>query len=932
MDFWNKTYRKSRLRVFKTIKILFLFFIFTQLNVFAQLVKYNLSQDQSRNISENVDTSIKSSKNARQEAENVKIKAGVSIIIASGNNPRCSGDNTPITFEAIPVNEGKNPNYEWFVSGVLQQSDSNKTFILSSPINGQQVNCRLTSNSACVVQPNVLSNIISIVDSTSLVPTISIEVSSGDNPACNGRGDTPICFKANLEKCGISPSIKWLYNGTVVSAATGIEYCRDSMSNRSFVRCVVQPSISCATKTSDSSNTIFRTLVRNMIPKVSMKLLNITSDSSCLNRIYNFQAIPINQGNSPVYRWYINNQLVATTPNPNFSKELPNNGDEVYMEMQSSLTCANPKIIESSSFIKADTILGNSLPFFDDFANYKSSIPDINKWVKNGGTYINSTLSVDSPSFNAASFDGLRQNGSPYDSVNVTARGVTDNLTSLPIDLSTISGNLKLVFYWQPQGIGEIPETSQGDNLSLYFKSKTGDWILKWQKFGTSLKPFEKAVIDVADSANNIFLHSGFQFKFESRGRLSGMYDIWNVDYIFLGMVNSTIVSFNDRAFSTAPSIKFNEYTSMPLSHFLLNPSGELKNMNVSSKLNNLTAINSLVIATTKAGFYGANDTLLLGLDDETFIINSDTFGIINQKTFNSNPIPIEAKPPFELKTTFSVSGDFDFLDGNQIAYTQNNSVTGVNILDNFYAYDDGSTEYALGLNQKFAVLAYKFNLRKKDTLRQIAISHVKLGKVVNGLSFNISVWKKLPSNPGSNVIGADLLFKKNYLVKYKSVNGFSVYELDTPLILEDDFYVGYQQVSDDVIAIGWDKNTNSSEKIYYAVSTTWENYADVNTFDGAGSLMIRPVFGSYRYTSLEDEIQENDLNVTIYPNPVERSFCVNETFDKIILIDLSGQSIWENVSKNERCLELPSSILSGFYIAQIEIKGRIYFRKIIVR
>lgn len=70
--------------------------------------------------------------------------------------------------------------------------------------------------------------------------------------------------------------------------------------------------------------------------------IQASANPVCAGTLVTYTPTPVN-GGIPVYRWYRNNENVANTPTLSL---LPENGDEVYLEMTSSLACpsSNPAI------------------------------------------------------------------------------------------------------------------------------------------------------------------------------------------------------------------------------------------------------------------------------------------------------------------------------------------------------------------------------------------------------------------------------------------------------------------------------------------------------------------------------------------------------------------------------------------------------------
>lgn len=112
-----------------------------------------------------------------------------------------------------------------------------------------------------------------------------------------------------------------------------------------------------------------------------------------------------------------------------------------------------------------------SLPFFDDFTE-SDVAPDAAKW-QNRNVLINSGFPTFPVNFNAATFDVLDETGKVYSRAS-TSPFVADSLLSNEINLVDENGDrlspadsLYFSFYYQPQGKGDAPETT--DSLVLMF-------------------------------------------------------------------------------------------------------------------------------------------------------------------------------------------------------------------------------------------------------------------------------------------------------------------------------------------------------------------------------------------------------------------------------------------------------------------------------
>jgi len=182
----------------------------------------------------------------------------------------------------------------------------------------------------------------------------------------------------------------------------------------------------------------------------------------------------------------------------------------------------------------ADTL---SLPFFDDFSGSLSPYPNPKNWLDNF-VFINDQYPVNPLSIGVATFDALDQNGIIYKEAS-NFPFIADKLTSRPININPTDTGVYLSFYYQPQGNGFYPKTSDSIMVDFYAPVSKKWWNV-WKTPGTKLQPFKIAMIPVMGDS---FLVKGFQFRFRNKASIPdnsavpgkmGNVDHWNVDYVKL--------------------------------------------------------------------------------------------------------------------------------------------------------------------------------------------------------------------------------------------------------------------------------------------------------------------------------------------------------------------------------------------------------------
>ena len=165
--------------------------------------------------------------------------------------------------------------------------------------------------------------------------SVSITVSPNDT-VCGGLSVT---FNASvLATCSVF-YMDWYLNGVVVlSAATSVPvpYTLNNPQNGDSVSCRV----ACNPFDICISNTITMTVYPPVVPSVT---ITAVPDSICYPGCITFIASPVNGGNSPIYQWYADAIPIPAATGIvwtycNFTAGL----HVVYLEMNSSVTCANP--------------------------------------------------------------------------------------------------------------------------------------------------------------------------------------------------------------------------------------------------------------------------------------------------------------------------------------------------------------------------------------------------------------------------------------------------------------------------------------------------------------------------------------------------------------------------------------------------------------
>jgi hypothetical protein len=605
-----------------------------------------------------------------------------------------------------------------------------------------------------------------------------------------------------------------------------------------------------------------------------------------------------------------------------------------------------------------------SLPFFDDFST--SYLYPVNSLWINGGVVINNQYAINPPTKGVATFDGLQFSGAPYSTVTTIVQSATDTLTSRPINLSGLSAasNVVLSFFWETLGSGEQPDPA--DSIILEFKVQVADpkenpWRQVWSKDSVPSTDASKFFQELIRITQTQYFHAGFQFRFITYGRPSGQYDTWHLDYIYLNQ-NRDPNRFDELPGATTPSLAnpyqqyirdvavtndlqslLKNYTAMPINQFFATPETPAQELNqlISTQINNLYK-NSTQPSYT---FSVSNLYTPTGKPEvlRSFYRDPITLMSLERKTIESDPVSkdflLKLATPSDsllLQSTFVVTtGDNIFSPPNPtptipgVNLTLNDTISSFTSLHNFYAYDDGTAEYGIGVRQRQGRVACRFVLNTPDTLTSIRIYFTRIGVDFTGRNFILMVWKKLDNQNSS------ILYQKSDSIIYtKQINQFAEYKLDYPVSVSDTFYVGWQQTSNDLLSVGYDVNTNSEQHQFFNTSGNgnWQQ----GTIDGStGSIMIRPVFGTNLTTGIEEE-EEAMLasKLVVFPNPTTGTVSWKYPGVKSVKVcDLLGrQLLTKTLAQTENQSFQLDNLPNGVYVLHFQVGTRTVVRKVVLR
>lgn len=450
------------------------------------------------------------------------------------------------------------------------------------------------------------------------------------------------------------------------------------------------------------------------------------------------------------------------------------------------------------------------------------------------------------------------------------------------------------------------------------------DWTRVWSAPGDSLETFisdtnylvyfRKVMIPITDTD---WLRNDFQFRFYNYGSLSNINswqsntDHWHIDEVYLNIGRTKDDIFTRDISFVEPVQSFVKgYYSIPSWQY----TEALQKDSITVFANNNDSINHN--CTYKYWVQDEQGDTISGLTYNGFSDILEPYS--TQNVYNYQPF---VKAPVVYWYTLNGYGDADRRISHVI-YDEDSITIGDTIIfnqqfRNYFAYDDGSAERSYGLSRNGGRQVVQFKTLEEDTLRGVQILFNKTLDNNNDRVFHIGVWNDNNGEPG--VLRYELGGKHP---QFKGTNEFYTYIFKDTIIKlpRGIFYVGIIQTTDDLLNIGFDRNTNSRNKIFYNTGDGWLN----SSFEG--SLMIRAVVGP---ALVEPSIPVKSLpaKLEIYPNPPGNSesitiqlpsSCSDPKYRKYLTVrvfDICGKLIYS--AEFDEHLDV-SSYRNGFYIIDV--------------
>lgn len=602
----------------------------------------------------------------------------------------------------------------------------------------------------------------------------------------------------------------------------------------------------------------------------------------------------------------------------------------------------------------AQSVPNISLPFFDDFS-YPDVTPSKLYWEDKTDAVVTRARAHQSPTVGVLTLDAATANGFLHKNAT-TAAFQADVLTSRPIAIEAGQDSLYLSFMFQPGGDAEAP--ARGDSLLVDFYDPTSaQWVNVWgaiylaqrgrvEQFFRNTPRWVESIVQRHDMPQHNFFRAhiplrdkrfvktGFQFRFRNLGSIirdntapgrTANSSQWHVDLVYLNAhrtLTDTIVP--DVACVEALQTSFAEYSAVPYEAFheyiqhLKTESAEALQMtyeNLGRNTNNVRRVFEIEDLTKKVVLkaYNGGNVNITPHKIETF-----------QRAIN---FPWNELVGSDVKVRIRGYLQTDKNPKNA-PFRWNDTVQTILHCTDEYAYDNGepTSGYGIvGVGAERAAVAMRFRPLKPTAIKAVRIWFNPIGDLKSRKRFRLCFWQDADGVPGNKVY-EQLVMPP---LEESEVGRFYEISLTKPITFKNPYFVGWEQISADMMNVAYDAQTPYKATIYSRTSAQWLK----SKIEGA--LMLRLVCGG---EGVDPEIPTSACRPPIpesevFPNPAEEQIYVKTAAEvaNIALYSVQGVLVREQLPSNAY-IQI-ANIPRGLYLLRITYRSGVQdTKKLILR
>ncbi len=210
----------------------------------AGVYSYRVTAAQSGNIG------ISSCKVASSPVSIVILKIPApAVTISAAATSICAG--SPATFTVLPTDGGNTPSYQWQVNEA-PVPEAGPVYASTTVSNADRVRCIMTSDAACVKDPEAVSNTVTMT--VTPVPPASVQITASATTICS---DSIVTFTATAFNGGSNPEYLWMINNQPVGSDASV-YTSGNLKDGDVISTIMNGNLYCSTP--ETSNAVTMTV------------------------------------------------------------------------------------------------------------------------------------------------------------------------------------------------------------------------------------------------------------------------------------------------------------------------------------------------------------------------------------------------------------------------------------------------------------------------------------------------------------------------------------------------------------------------------------------------------------------------------------------------------------------------------------------------
>jgi len=178
----------------------------------------------------------------------------------------------------------------------------------------------------------------------------------------------------------------------------------------------------------------------------------------------------------------------------------------------------------------------------------------------------------------------------------------------------------------------------------------------------------------------------------------------------------------------------------------------------------------------------------------------------------------------------------------------ENDTISRMYTFNNQLAYDDGIIDVGYGVSGESAQIAQKYEIYERDFVYGVLIHFAQITLNQTDRFFTLKLWESIKGveDADTTILLTSIPDLEVLYPEGDNHTGYVLYCFEDGIPVKNQFYVGIQQEGSIELHLGFDRNNDSKDKLFFNTFNEWASSKE------EGSVMIRPVIG--RPLDLEED------------------------------------------------------------------------------